>query len=557
MENNEEKKENNIDETKLEKQPENVTKTDEAITLENKKSNKSKVILAVAIALLVIVSITCAVIFFCDGKSNKSNNSDTQEPNPNDPINYTSQYELSGNSLEDFDLQILKLEDKEKNMIYSPLSVKYALQMLSESTSGNAKKQIDAVLGKYETKKYTNNTRMSFANIMFAKSSYKSSVKQDYAAKLRSKYDADLIYDSFESASKLNSSVKEKTLNKIDNIISDTDVKSSSFALVNALGIDMNWVKRVQPDDNKIARDLISQAWKADFKHEKYSTEVPAIHNVPTKTIKFNNSIDAKVLEMGAVINNYDIISDLGRDNIFKTVEADYTSWLSKMQSSGTASDIQGFVNNFVEELSQNYGKYSSSTDFSIYTDTEVKAFSKDLDVYNGVALEYVGIMPTSKTLKEFVANSTADSLNKIISGMKEIKPANFTQGKITEVKAYIPIFSFDYQINLTDDLKKLGIENVFDNTKAELSSLTSSENASISSVNHKASIEFSNEGLTAPVISKDVYPIDDGFFGYDYEFDVPVETIDLTFDKPFMFLIRDKESGEIWFAGTVYEPSK
>lgn len=549
----------NDNEKKLEKQPEEVSKSEEVIIIEKKNDNKLKVIIAVAIALLIIASVVCAVIFFCDGKSNNNSNNNgnnSNDPNPNEPINYTSPYELDGNSLENFDLQFLKFENKEINKIYSPLSVKYALKMLSDSTSGNTKRQIDAVLGNYEVKRYANSNRMSFANIMFAKDSYKNSIKDDYVTKL-STYDASLAYDSFESASKLNSSVKEKTLDKIDNIISDTDVKSSSFALVNALGIDMNWVKRIQPDDNKIARDIVSQAWKADFKHEKYSTEVPAIHNVPTKTIKFNNSIDAKVLEMGAVINNYDIISDLGRDNIFKTVEADYTSWLSKMQSSGTASDIQGFVNNFVEELSQNYGKYSSSTDFSIYTDTEVKAFSKDLDVYNGVALEYVGIMPTSKTLKEFVANSTADSLNKIISGMKEIKPANFIQGKITEVKAYIPIFSFDYQINLTGDLKKLGIENVFDNTKAELSSLTSSENASISSVNHKASIEFSNEGLTAPIISNDVYPIDDGFFGCDYEFDVPVETIDLTFDKPFMFLIRDKESGEVWFVGTVYEPSK
>ena len=35
----------------------------------------------------------------------------------------------------------------------------------------------------------------------------------------------------------------------------------------------------------------------------------------------------------------------------------------------------------------------------------------------------------------------------------------------------------------------------------------------------------------------------------------VPVEEIDLTFDKPFLFIIRDKETGEVWFAGTVYEP--
>ncbi len=33
------------------------------------------------------------------------------------------------------------------------------------------------------------------------------------------------------------------------------------------------------------------------------------------------------------------------------------------------------------------------------------------------------------------------------------------------------------------------------------------------------------------------------------------VETIDITFDKPYMFLIKDKNSGEVWFTGTVYEP--
>ena len=43
----------------------------------------------------------------------------------------------------------------------------------------------------------------------------------------------------------------------------------------------------------------------------------------------------------------------------------------------------------------------------------------------------------------------------------------------------------------------------------------------------------------------------------YDYFFDIPVEIIDITFDKPYMFLIRDVETGEIWFTGTVYEPKK
>ena len=35
------------------------------------------------------------------------------------------------------------------------------------------------------------------------------------------------------------------------------------------------------------------------------------------------------------------------------------------------------------------------------------------------------------------------------------------------------------------------------------------------------------------------------------------MEKIDVTFDKPYMYVIRDKDSGEVWFMGSVYEPTK
>ena len=44
---------------------------------------------------------------------------------------------------------------------------------------------------------------------------------------------------------------------------------------------------------------------------------------------------------------------------------------------------------------------------------------------------------------------------------------------------------------------------------------------------------------------------------GFNYWFDVPVKIIDMSFNKPFMYVIRDKDTGEVWFTGTVYEPTK
>ena len=89
-----------------------------------------------------------------------------------------SEYRMSGNSLEDFDLYFLKLENEEENKVYSPLSIKYALAMLSEGAGGNTKAQIDAVIGDYISKKYSNNKHMSFANAMFIRNSFKKNIKK-------------------------------------------------------------------------------------------------------------------------------------------------------------------------------------------------------------------------------------------------------------------------------------------------------------------------------------------------------------------------------------------
>ena len=70
----------------------------------------------------------------------------------------------------------------------------------------------------------------------------------------------------------------------------------------------------------------------------------------------------------------------------------------------------------------------------------------------------------------------------------------------------------------------------------------------------HKANIEFSNDGIKASAATALGGAGATGC-GFDHLYEVPVEEIDLTFDKPYMFIIRDKETGEVWFTGTVYEP--
>jgi len=70
-----------------------------------------------------------------------------------------------------------------------------------------------------------------------------------------------------------------------------------------------------------------------------------------------------------------------------------------------------------------------------------------------------------------------------------------------------------------------------------------------VSEVLHKADIEFTEKGVKAAAVT--VFSMMDSAF-------MPREAkpVDIIIDKPFMFIIRDKKSKNIWFTGTVYEPN-
>lgn len=456
-------------------------------------------------------------------------------------------YAIKSNSLEDFDLRFLQLENGRKNKIYSPLSIKYTLAMLNEGTEGESKEQISSLIGEYKANKYVNSENMSFANALFIRNTYKEYVKESFVASLRNKYNANVEYDSFSSADKMNSWINNKTLGLIDSMLDDSAVNELDFALVNALAIDMEW------EEKFLERNYA----EACYLHEKYTWSAP--ENILSN--KFEG-VENEISGMGIIasINNYDIVNTIGEENIRKTVGDKFREYL-KENSNGDASyylegkDIETAVNDYLDEyiteINSNYKRTDSNTEFYVYEDKEVKAFAKDLKEYNGTTLQYVAIMPEEELCK-YIDDITVEDVNKVINNLRDLKNENFKEGVVTQVVGYIPKFKFDYDLNLIKDLKDMGVEDVFDKNKADLKGITD-KNAYIGQAMHKANIEFTQDGIKASAATFIGGAGGGGMF--DYQYDVPVETINLTFDKPYMFLIRDKETGEVWFAGTVYEP--
>ncbi|CCZ57527.1 cellulosomal serpin [Clostridium sp. CAG:762] len=528
--------------------------TTETTNVNKNNKNKKKKIIIIAIILLIVATLGC--IYFFKIKDNntttskvgdkKDDNSLTDKDKDKDlsDENYNNKYKLSGNSLEDFDLYFLQLENERKNKVYSPLSIKYALSMLNEGANGKTKKQISSVIGDYNAKKYSNNSNMSFANALFIRDSFKDSIKDSYINTLSNKYNAEVIFDSFKTPNKLNSWVSNKTFKLINNLFDD--VSQNNFILANALAIDMEWVNVI----NDLGYFAVS------YQHENYWETRNHYH----ESTEFDGNQSVDTLEIMAVANKYDIVNIFGEQNIRDNITKRYQDWLNseeykKYHAHEENIDVETYVNNYIKEINKGYKDLKSSTDFEFYVDNDIKVFAKDLKEYNGITLQYVGIMPKNDSLDNYIKNTNAFKINAIINKLKPIKLESFKEGVITEIRGNIPMFKFDYDLNIKEDLQKLGITNVFDSNKADLSNISSSKNY-IEDAKQKTNIEFANEGIKAAAVTY-VGDFGTGVGGFDYLYDVPVEKINLDFDKPYMFIIRDKNSGEVWFTGTVYEPTE
>ena len=514
---------------------------------DEKKKRKKNIIITIVIIFVVFIVLGLLMFFIISANDKKDNNTVKSNVTKEEK---KSPYRLSGNSLENFDLYFLQLENNQKNKVYSPLSIKYALAMLQEGAGGNSKVQINALIGDYKSKKYVNSKNMSLANALFIKDAYKDVVDSKYSEILKNKYNAEVIYDPFVNPNNLNNWVSNKTFNLIDDLFDDS-INEQTFIITNALAIDMEWNKFIQA-----TTDTWKDSYTVVYSHEKFSDFISVIDGDVYSSVKFNDgAINAKSVEIGAAINNYNIVNELGEENIRQTITTEYQKWLQTGGCTEGALDVNTYVDQYIKEIDSNYKRVDASTDFMLYDDENVKAFVKDLKEYDGTTLQYVGIMPKDVSLDNYIKDIDSKDVNNVINNLKEIKAENFKDGVVTRINGYIPLFKFDYELELLDDLKKLGITDVFDIKKSNLSGIVGNNTAFISSASHKANIEFSNEGIKAAAATQ-MGGAGATSCGFEYLYDVPVEEIDLTFDKPYLFIIMDKDTGEVWFTGTVYEPT-
>ena len=113
------------------------------------------------------------------------------------------------------------------------------------------------------------------------------------------------------------------------------------------------------------------------------------------------------------------------------------------------------------------------------------------------------------------------------------------TELKGTYMNLAMPKFKVEYATALTDALKTLGIRKAFQDG-AEFGKMFDAGSMFLSSAVHKTYISVDEEGTEAAAVTAL------GMAGSA----LPPEPIDVKFNKPFTFVIKDNNSGEILFMG-------
>ncbi|XP_049756230.1 serpin B11-like isoform X1 [Elephas maximus indicus] len=112
------------------------------------------------------------------------------------------------------------------------------------------------------------------------------------------------------------------------------------------------------------------------------------------------------------------------------------------------------------------------------------------------------------------------------------------------EVEVHIPRFKLEIKYELNSLLKSLGMTDIFDPIKADLSGMSSAKNLYLSKVIHKSYVDVNEEGTEAAAATGDLIVVKR----------FPIRTQFMA-NRPFLFFIRHIHTNMILFCGKLASP--
>jgi serpin B len=152
---------------------------------------------------------------------------------------------------------------------------------------------------------------------------------------------------------------------------------------------------------------------------------------------------------------------------------------------------------------------------------------------YDGEELSMVILLPDSGQFEAFESSLSAEPVAGIIESLD-----------YREVDLTMPKFEFDSEFSLSAALSALGMPIAF-TTGADFSGMTGNHDLYIADVVHQAFVSVDEAGTEAAAATAVVM-----------ELTAIPDVVEVTVDRPFIFFIRDIETGTILFVGRTLNPS-
>jgi len=152
---------------------------------------------------------------------------------------------------------------------------------------------------------------------------------------------------------------------------------------------------------------------------------------------------------------------------------------------------------------------------------------------YDGDELSMVILLPEAGKFAAFEEGLQAQQVDAIINDLQD-----------TRVTLTMPQFEFDSEFRLNDTLAEMGMPIAFSGA-ADFSGMTGNRELFISDVIHKAFVAVDEAGTEAAAATAVIMRMSA----------VPEPPVEFTIDRPFIFLIRDIDTGAVLFVGRVLNP--
>jgi serpin B len=156
---------------------------------------------------------------------------------------------------------------------------------------------------------------------------------------------------------------------------------------------------------------------------------------------------------------------------------------------------------------------------------------------YDGDELSMVILLPQAGQLETFEDGPQAQQVSDIIGDLQA-----------TRVALTMPKFEFESEFSLNGALAAMGMPDAFSPDYADFSGMDGARDLYVSDVIHKAFVSVDEAGTEAAAATAVIVGTTS----------IPEEPkVEVTLDHPFIFLIRDIETGSILFVGRVLNPAQ